>query len=52
MMCTGYKTPQHTAEQAQWGWERGFRAYKMKCITPAEDTPEKRIRYDTDGCAT
>ncbi len=45
--CTGYKTPQHTAEQAQWGWERGFRAYKMKCIT-AEETSEKRVRYVLD----
>jgi len=46
--CTGYKTPQHTADQAKWGWERGFRAYKMKCITAAEDTPEERIRYIVD----
>lgn len=46
--CTGYKTPEHTAEDAQWGWEKGFRAYKMKCITPAEKTPEARIRYVTD----
>ena len=45
---TGYKTPQNTADQAQWGWEHGFRAYKMKCITPREDTDEKRIRYVTD----
>lgn len=45
--CTGYKTPQNTVEQAQWGWERGFRAYKMKCIT-TEDSPEKRIRYVVD----
>ncbi len=45
--CTGYKTPEHTAEQAQWGWERGFRFYKMKCIT-SEETPEKRIRYVVD----
>ena len=45
---TGYKTPQHTAEQAQWGWEHGFRLYKMKCITPREDSDEKRIRYVTD----
>jgi galactonate dehydratase len=45
---TGYKTPQHTAEQAQWGWEEGFRVYKMKCITPREDTDEKRIRYVVD----
>ncbi len=46
--CTGYKTPQHTAEDAQWGWEKGFRSYKMKCITSAEQTPESRIRYVTD----
>jgi L-alanine-DL-glutamate epimerase-like enolase superfamily enzyme len=46
--CTGYKTPEHTADDAQWGWERGFRAYKMKCITHRETTPEKRIRYVTD----
>ena len=45
--CTGYKTPQHTAEDAQWGWEKGFRTYKMKCIT-SEVTPEDRIRYITD----
>ena len=46
--CTGYKTPEHTAADAQWGWERGFRAYKMKCITAQEETPEARIRYVTD----
>ncbi len=46
--CTGYKTPEHTAEDAQWGWERGFRAYKMKCITRKELTVESRIRYVTD----
>jgi L-alanine-DL-glutamate epimerase-like enolase superfamily enzyme len=46
--CTGYKTPEHTAEDAQWGWERGFRYYKMKCITGAEKTPEERIRYVVD----
>ncbi len=46
--CTGYKTPEHTAEDAQWGWEHGFRAYKMKCITSRETTPEERIRYVTD----
>ena len=46
--CTGYKTPEHTAEDAQWGWEHGFRAYKMKCITAAETTPEARIEYVTD----
>ena len=46
--CTGYKTAEHTAEDAQWGWEQGFRAYKMKCITHREETPEERIRYITD----
>ena len=46
--CTGYKTPQHTAEDAEWGWEHGFRAYKMKCITSRETTPEERIRYVAD----
>jgi galactonate dehydratase len=46
--CTGYKTPEHTADDAQWGWERGFRSYKMKCITGREQTPEQRIRYVTD----
>jgi L-alanine-DL-glutamate epimerase-like enolase superfamily enzyme len=46
--CTGYKTPEHTAADAQWGWEHGFRAYKMKCITQREETPEQRIRYVTD----
>ena len=46
--CTGYKTPEHTAEDAQWGWDQGFRAYKMKCITGREETPEQRIRYVVD----
>jgi len=46
--CTGYKTPEHTAADAQWGWGHGFRAYKMKCITQREETPEQRIRYVTD----
>jgi galactonate dehydratase len=45
--CTGYKTPENTAEDARWGWSQGFRAYKMKCIT-IEKTPEDRIRYVTD----
>jgi galactonate dehydratase len=45
--CTGYKTPGHTADDAQWGWDHGFRAYKMKCIS-GEKTPEERIRYVTD----
>lgn len=46
--CTGYKTPEHTGEDAQWGWDNGFRAYKMKCITQREKTPEERIRYVVD----
>jgi galactonate dehydratase len=46
--CTGYKTPEHTVEDAQRGWERGFRWYKMKCITAVEQTPEARIRYVTE----
>lgn len=46
--CTGYKTPEHTAEDAQWGWGNGFRAYKMKCITHYETTPEQRIAYVVD----
>ena len=46
--CTGYKTPEHTAADAQWGWDHGFRAYKMKCITANEIAPEERIRYVTD----
>jgi L-alanine-DL-glutamate epimerase-like enolase superfamily enzyme len=45
--CTGYKTPNNTAVDAQWGWERGFKTYKMKCIT-TEKSPEARIRYITD----
>lgn len=45
--CTGYKTPEHTAEDAQWGWERGFRVYKMKCIH-GEENAEERIRYIVD----
>ncbi len=46
--CTGYKTPEHTAEDAHWGWEHGFRSYKMKCITHRETTPDARIEYVTD----
>ena len=46
--CTGYKTPEHTAEDAQWGWERGFRTYKMKCITGKQKTAEERISYVVD----
>ena len=45
--CTGYKTPEHTAEDAQKGWELGFRTYKMKCIT-GEQTAEERIAYVAD----
>jgi L-alanine-DL-glutamate epimerase-like enolase superfamily enzyme len=44
-MCTGYKTPEHTAEQAAEGWEQGFRWYKMKCITGRDTTPEARIQH-------
>lgn len=46
--CTGYKTVENTAADAEWGWERGFRHYKMKCITAAEETPEARMRYVVD----
>lgn len=46
--CTGYKTPEHTAEDAQRGWEMGFRSYKMKCITARETDDEARIRYVTE----
>ncbi len=46
--CTGYKTPQHTGEDAAWGWERGFRFYKMKCITHRETDAQQRIRYVID----
>ena len=46
--CTGYKTPEHTAADAQRGWELGFRHYKMKCITARESTAEECIRYVTD----
>jgi len=46
--CTGYKTPEHTAEDALWGWEKGFRAYKMKCVTAAEQDHASRIEYVTD----
>ena len=45
---TGYKTPEHTAADAQRGWDLGFRAYKMKCITAAETTPEAKIAYVVD----
>lgn len=43
--CTGYKTVENTANDAEWGWARGFRSYKMKCITEAENTTEARIDY-------
>jgi L-alanine-DL-glutamate epimerase-like enolase superfamily enzyme len=46
--CTGYKTVANTAADAEWGWERGFRYYKMKCITAAETTTEARLRYIVD----
>ena len=44
-MCTGYKTPEHTGEQAAVGWEQGFRWYKMKCCTGRDVTPEDRLRH-------
>ena len=47
-MCTGYKTPEHTGEQAAAGWEQGFRWYKMKCCTGRDRTPEERIRHIVD----
>ncbi len=46
--CTGYKSPANTAEDAQWGWNQGFRCYKMKCITASETTAEARVRYVVD----
>ena len=46
--CTGYKSPANTAEDAQWGWDQGFRHYKMKCITASETTAEARLRYVVD----
>ena len=49
-MCTGYKTPANTAEQAARGWEQGFRWYKMKCCTSRDTTPEARIRHIVDRC--
>jgi len=42
-LCTGYKTVENTAEDAAWGWEQGFRTYKMKCIIP-DETPDLRDR--------
>ncbi len=47
-MCTGYKTPEHTAEQAVAGWEQGFRWYKMKCCTARDITAEDRLRHIED----
>jgi L-alanine-DL-glutamate epimerase-like enolase superfamily enzyme len=44
-LCTGYKTVEHTAEDAVWGWEHGFRTYKMKCIVP-DQAPGLRERID------
>lgn len=48
-LCTGYKTVENTAEDAAWGWEQGFRTYKMKCIVP-DQTPDlhDRITYIVD----
>jgi len=42
-LCTGYKTVENTAEDAAWGWDRGFRTYKMKCIVP-DQMPDLRDR--------
>ena len=42
-LCTGYKTVENTAADAVWGWERGFRTYKMKCIV---GTPHLSERID------
>lgn len=44
-LCTGYKTVENTAKDAVWGWEHGFRTYKMKCIIP-DETPDLRDRID------
>ena len=46
-LCTGYKTVENTAADAVWGWERGFRTYKMKCITGTPHLCE-RIDYVVD----
>jgi len=48
-LCTGYKTVENTARDAAWGWEQGFRTYKMKCIVP-DRTPGlwDRIAYIAD----
>ena len=42
-LCTGYKTVENTATDAAWGWDQGFRTYKMKCIVPSQ-TPDLRDR--------
>ena len=42
-LCTGYKTVENTARDAVWGWEQGFRTYKMKCIVE-EELPDLRDR--------
>lgn len=47
-MCTGYKTPEHTGEQAAAGWEQGFRFYKMKCCTAQDVTAEDRLKHIED----
>lgn len=47
-MCTGYKTPEHTGEQAAVGWDQGFRWYKMKCCTARDVTAEDRLRHIED----
>jgi L-alanine-DL-glutamate epimerase-like enolase superfamily enzyme len=44
-LCTGYKTPENTAMDAAWGWEQGFRTYKMKCIVP-DQQPRLQDRVD------
>ena len=48
-LCTGYKTVENTARDAVWGWEHGFRTYKMKCIIP-EELPDlrQRVAYIVD----
>lgn len=48
-LCTGYKTVENTAKDAVWGWEHGFRTYKMKCIVE-EQLPDlrERVAYVTD----
>lgn len=44
-LCTGYKTVENTARDAAWGWEQGFRTYKMKCIVP-DELPRLQDRVD------